>query len=364
MINPPPPVVTGHNLRIVRVDANGVLASRGLSIYRWTHEQARWERIYQPVAASATRFLNVVRLWRRFYRSDIVSLCESVDGGVVCIGRKVILRASCGSHELQVAFRVKRGTRPLGIAAMDGMLYWGEYFGNSDRQEVTVYGSQDSGLSWYGAYVFPAGSIRHIHRILADEERRRIWVLTGDLDNEAKVLWTDDHFATVHTASDGSQLSRAVMAVPLPGGLLWGTDMPDARNHIRLWLDDGGMRVLHELEGPCFYAVRAGEFILLSTDVEPSQVNVSGYSTLLVARVAHLNDWRVLMRVKKDRMPMRLFQFGNIILPDGPGDSQYAWASGCALEGSDGVVWRWSLDSLRAWFASSCDPRMQQATQS
>ena len=247
-------------------------------------------------------------------------------------------------------FRVARGSRPLAIALADGVLYWGEYFRNARREEVSIFGSRDNGNTWYTAHVFPPGSIRHVHRVLFDEHRRRVWVLTGDEDSECKVLWTEDHFASLKPASQGSQLSRAAAAVPVPCGLVWGTDVPDGQNRIRLLHDDGHIEDLAEIEGPSFYAARAGDFVLISTGVEPSRVNVSGCAMLLAARVSDLRNWRTVIRLRKDRWPMRLFQYGNVVLPDGIGDGRYAWASGLSLSGADGTVWRWDLSVLSAFF--------------
>ena len=351
MIAPPIPIVAGRNLRVIRADGNSVVASRGSSLYRFAHGLGRWERIlHQPSRRFAELSLRW-HLWRRLFRSDIVAMCTASDGSIVCVGHKLILRASPGSKELSPVFRVVRGSRPLSITSAGGVLYWGEYFGNAARREVLVYGSRDNGRSWYPAYVFPARSIRHIHRILFDEERQRIWLLTGDRDSESRVLWTDDHFATIHVACEGSQQTRTLVAIPVPHGIIWGTDIPDGRNHIYLLRDDGTIRTLAELEGPSFYAARAGEFVLLSTAVEPSRINATGRATVMVAQLSDLDDWRMLLCARKDAWPMKLFQYGNVVLPEGTGEE--VWASGLSVKGGDAVVWRWDLAALRAYFAAA-----------
>lgn len=346
--SPPLPRVAGHGLRVVRVDASGVLASRGSSLFRWRGRDRDWEEVFHCTAHGVWNgVLNRSRIWRRLCRSDVVSVCTATDGSTVCAGRKAILRAPPGNRALSLVFSISRGSRPLSITATgDGVLYWGEYFNNPDRQEVVIYGSRDGGVGWYPAYVFPPGTVRHVHHVVYDEERRRLWVLTGDADSESKLLWTDDHFSSLHIASEGSQGSRAVTAIPIPGGLLWGSDDPDGINRIRLFRDDGGVEDLADLEGPSFYAARSGGLVLVSTAVEPSRVNVSGHASLLVSRIGDLRNWRVLLRLRKDRWPMRLFQYGNIVLPEGPGDGINVWASGIGLAGEDGVVWRWPIDEL------------------
>jgi hypothetical protein len=346
----PLPFVAGRGLRVIRADPNGVTASRGSEIFRSTDGGVSWKRTFHRAGHGWMRLHERFSLGRRLFRSDIVSITSAPDGSTVCIGRGAILKAPEGQDSLIPVFRVARGSRPLAIALADDILYWGEYFGNTGREEVYVYGSRDSGNTWYTAHMFPAGGIRHVHRIFFDEHRRRIWVLTGDEDAESMMLWTGDHFASLTPASQGSQLSRAVAAVPVPGGLVWGTDSPNGKNHIRLLHDNGRIEDLAELEGPSFYATRAGDFILISTAVEPSRVNVSYCATLVAARVSNLRDWRTVLRRRKDYWPMKLFQYGNIALPDGPGDGRYAWASGHSLLGADGMVWRWDLSTLHAFF--------------
>lgn len=348
----PPPSVAGKNLRIVHADAHGVIASRGSSLYQRAAGSSQWTLHLRGALLDPVRLVEASRLWRRLFRSDVVSACAATDEATVCVGRKQILRAAPGTRVLHRVFRVVRGTRPLSIAATRTSLFWGEYFDNPKRDAVTIFGSRDGGATWFPAHTFSAGSIRHVHRVIYDGGRNRVWVLTGDSDQESKILWTDDEFASLNVATEGSQRSRAVAAVPVPGGLVFGTDDPQGRNWIRLLQDDGTIVDLAELEGPSFYAARAGEFVLVSTAVEPSTVNLSGAATLMIARASDLRDWRLLLSLRKDSLPMKLFQYGNIVLPEGPGDGTSAWASGVSLEGGDGVVWRWSLATLREFFAA------------
>jgi len=347
----PAPIVAGRGLCALWVDERGLLASRGTDVFHTADGGMNWTRAMWLCPSAPVRLLEKIVLWRRLLRSDIATAQKDSNGAFYCVGRKTVLGTPAGTGRIDTLCRVPKGTRPLSIALTDdGVLYWGEYFRNPRREEVRIFGSRDQGRSWYVAHVFPPGTVRHVHSVLYDKLRRRLWLLTGDLDQESRILWTDDHFATLHTAYQGSQRARAVTAVSIPQGLLLGTDAPEDRNFALLLRDDGRMETLAEIEGPCYHAARFGEFIFLSTAVEPSRVNISGRATVLSARLEDLFDWRLILARRKDRWPMRLFQYGNVALPDGPGDGKYAWASGVSLKDGHGIVWRWDLDKLRECF--------------
>ena len=62
--------------------------------------------------------------------------------------------------------------------------------------------------------------------------------------------------------------------------------------------------------------------MFLSTVCEPSAVNETRHTTLWGRRSG---EWRELLRFAKDRWPMKLMQYGQLLFPTGPGDEHHLW---------------------------------------
>jgi hypothetical protein len=104
-----------------------------------------------------------------------------------------------------------------------GRVYFGEY--NNDRPySVRIIRGRDDGRVWDVCYRFDEGAVKHIHSIVPDYYRKRLWICTGDDDNEVGLFYTDDGFATVHRFSGGDQSWRIIGLLPTPNGLIWGSD--------------------------------------------------------------------------------------------------------------------------------------------
>ena len=56
-------------------------------------------------------------------------------------------------------------------------------------------------------------------------------------------------------------------------------------------------------------------------------------------------NWQVLARWKKDRWPMRYFQYGNAFLPDGENRTNFLAATTIAVERDDLVTTLWEVES-------------------
>ena len=77
--------------------------------------------------------------------------------------------------------------------------------------------------------------------------------------------------------------------------------------------------------------------------IEPSDVNLSRYSVLVGSTDG--KDWQTISSLRKDRWSMRLFQYGNIFLPDGENSTEFVAATSIAVENGDlqASVWRTSI---------------------
>jgi hypothetical protein len=76
--------------------------------------------------------------------------------------------------------------------------------------------------------------------------------------------------------------------------------------------------------------------------VESSAVNTGREVHLVGSRNG--TNWQVLARWKKDNLPMRYFQYGNIFLPDGENATNYLAATTVAVDTDDLVTTLWEVD--------------------
>ena len=185
-------------------------------------------------------------------------------------------------------------------ATPGGHLYWGEYFDNPGRDEVTHLRLNRPRCTWNVAYTFPKGAIRHVHNIVHDPWQQCLWILTGDDGSECRILRASLDLTHVEPVLSGGQQVRAVAAVPAEDGLYFSSDTPLEKNFIYRLDRDGNLCRLAELSSSSIYGCRAGSAIFFSTMVEPSQVNLdraaSVYGSLDQMRWLRKLEW------KKDRL--------------------------------------------------------------
>ncbi|MCF8011393.1 MAG: hypothetical protein K9L17_10710 [Clostridiales bacterium] len=302
---------------------------------------------YTKIARCMTCFVDQLkastRLTSRLFRSGFHYLLPLRDGTIIGVVRGFIVKRNFNDNFLYPVFKIDRGSRPLNLCSTpDDKICFGEYFKNSDRDEVHIYGSFDCGETWKIIYTFPEGSIRHVHGIFYDKYRKGCWVLTGDFGNECRILFTGDNFNSLEPVVIGNQQARAVSIIPLADGLIVPTDTPIEQNYIQ-WLDikTGKFERLHPLSGSAFYTAQVGDYYLVSTVVEPSDVNTSKEVAIYTSRDGE--NWQVFYKQKKDVWPQKLFQYGALQLPAGPNPGPYVYAYGQAVQKDDGKLLRWKL---------------------
>jgi len=214
---------------------------------------------------------------------------------------------------------------------MDDSLYFGEYFGNPDRQAIHIYGSQDGGRHFETVYTFPPGTVRHVHGVFADPYSDLLWVTTGDTDEESAIWITDDRFGHLERVVGGTQRHRAVQLLFTERFVYFGSDTPLERNYLyRLERESGRVKCLQTVQGPVFYGCKVGDVLFFSTVVEPSSVNVERHACLWGSPDG--NSWQCLAKFRKDFWPMKLFQYGQILFPSGENNTGRLWFTPFATE--------------------------------
>ncbi|MDD4363526.1 MAG: hypothetical protein PHD33_04875 [Atribacterota bacterium] len=221
------------------------------------------------------------------------------------------------------------------LSNFDNGIVYGEYFPNSDRREVSVYFKSDNSSTWEKIYSFPEGTIRHIHNIVPDYKRKRIYILTGDENKEPGIWVAENNFKTVRPLLVGKQAYRACVLFINEDYLIFPTDTPLEQNNLTYVKYISEIPVIEkqiELPGSCIYGDNTGEKLIITTTVE-SDSNIlyskgrlhyklsyklgdgikDRYSHLFIG---NLNDGIIeeVCKFKKDIFPPALFGFGTMIV--------------------------------------------------
>ena len=129
--------------------------------------------------------------------------------------------------------------------------------------------------SWKIVYQFPPDSVLHIHSIIPDYIRKKVYILTGDEDKESGIWEADNSFHSVHPVLLGCQSYRACFAMSSGERLVYATDSPLETNYlIDLVREPNDILVLKkqfELSGSVIYGTVIPEknAMIFSITVEP-----------------------------------------------------------------------------------------------
>lgn len=195
-----------------------------------------------------------------------------------------------------------------------GDVYFGEYIFNKERGEIRIYRYRHETENLEIARAFPPGAVRHIHGLYYDRFTDSIFCLTGDLENECRIIRSFDGFQTIETVGQGDETWRAVSVLFQKDSFFYGMDAEYRANHIYK-VDRASLerKSLGEVSGTVFYSNQLGEDLFFTTTAEnaPSQ-------TENVAALWHVDareNLQELISFKKDRWHPLLFMFGTIHFP-------------------------------------------------
>ena len=246
-------------------------------------------------------------------------------------------------------------SNPLNFCSDDDHVYWGDYGNNPNREEVYIY-RLNKNLNVDIVYSFPSGTIRHIHNIIFDKDNKRFWIFTGDNEVNAGIYIANKDFLDIKPFRTGDQKYRAVVGFPYKDGLLYATDSVESNNYLYFINKEGLERCIAPMPGSCIYGTELKDYYIFSTTVEPHEgggfLNLFSYtlgggikdrySHLLAVDKRNMNVKEIL-KLKKDWLPMKLFQYGSIHFPNGQGESNYLYYNPVACKG-DGQTFFINLD--------------------
>lgn len=311
------------------------LVSKGYRFYKYYPEEDK-QYLFSNVDDGINAFLSQFKLTRRFFRAEITHLYHFRNDNWMCIAKKALFKYNKESGLFEKCETIEKGSRPMNLCqAKDGTIYYGEYFYNPERQAVRIFCSKDDGDTWHVAYTFRKGMINHIHGIFNDPYTGRLWVATGDDDVACIFGYTEDGFRSFVPQYEGSQQYRVCVPIFYENEIIYATDSQYEQNYIRaIDRQTGNVRNLQAIQGSGIYSVQIGTKILVSTTVEPSEVNKDKSSHLWYSEDG--KNWMEIAAFKKDIWHIRAFQFGSIRFPCYATDSRKLVFHGRSLKGLDG----------------------------
>ena len=260
-----------------------------------------------------------VPLFKRFLRSDAKEVIyDSIGSRLVIIRNSSVYLVEENDYKV---LGVIKGDAPLfnSHCIHDGDIYFGQYDRNEMRNESRIYKISKSNKLLI-AHTFSAGQIRHVHSVTIDPfDPKRIWITTGDNDNECLLLYTDDKFKSVSNIGDKSQEYRIVNLGFSKDYLFYGTDNLTKENYIyrQLKSDEKRLRVLSIKQTAWFLKQDNHGNAILGTTVENGKGCQVNYSSIYYSTDNGLT-WLEILRIPKDIYPMPMFKWGSVSFSNSP----------------------------------------------
>lgn len=229
----------------------------------------------------------------------------------------------------------------------DGNLLFGEYLGNPDRGPVHLHRVPPHLDGHEIVHTFPAGDIKHVHTVRVDPYvPGRVWVATGDYEDECYLFAFDDDFRTKTIYGDGSQVWRAVALFLTHDHIVWCTDTEFERNHVRrMDRTTGEVESGRSFPAPVYQGVTTTDGLYLCcTTAERG----AGVRTDLAQLWASPDawSWSPVRSWRRDTLSGLYFRWGMLSLPTGSWSSDRTWIHGMAVRGLDNRSAAFDLSDL------------------
>ncbi len=216
-----------------------------------------------------------------------------------------------------------------------GELFVGEY-GNPGGLGKRIFKSIDNGYTWSEVYSFLPGEIRHIHCLAWDHFKEKIWIFTGDADEESKVLCCDKEFENMEVIGRGSQVFRTCHVMFSDKTVDWIMDSPiETVRHVQLERSTRKVSLHNYFAGPVWFTKKLLNGITVVASIQ--EIGPSHIDRLLhLYATKDMESWQELIKFKHDGWPKRYFRFGTICFARGnfEADSFYMFCEG--VKGLDG----------------------------
>jgi len=286
------PCLRAKDLLVQGHDISGHLwATRGMVAYRLQEGESKFVRQYHIPTGFSIFWLRNFSLVRRVtLRPECVEFLP-ISGGEACAmsAGHMWYRPAHGENFVETLTLPHygigwQGIRNVGLVKLsDGSILLGEYFGNKERKNVSIYISKDNGRTWQVAHDFRPGQIRHVHAVQQDPYTGKVWICTGDHNHESTVAWSTDGCKTLNPIGQGSQIWRVCQLVFTKDALFWGTDTGNAAvSGIYRWdRKTHELTKLVDIPGEMFYATRLARGTIVMSTICRGARNEKDYRTRL-----------------------------------------------------------------------------------
>jgi hypothetical protein len=272
---------------------NGDLwATRGMIVYKLSNNDNKFRRIaHIPTGFTIYWLRNFSILRKLTIRPECVEMVVNEKGDICALSAGRIWYHTSGNKKFKKTLQLSnygfgnQGIRNDGIIFInDNSVFFGEYFRNPNKTKVRIFKSIDNLLSWKEAYEFNPGSIRHIHAIQQDPYTEKLWVLTGDKDEESMIAWSNNEFKSIVEIGHGRQLWRTCQLVFTEKELYWATDTSFDDCGIYRWnKETEEIEKLTKLDGIVSFATRLiNGTIVMSIDCEGKKNEIDDRTHLII----------------------------------------------------------------------------------
>lgn len=300
---------------VLYVSEDFLIAANGYRLYKYDIESQKWQ-YFSRLLDFKYSLLSLFSFTKRLFRAEITHLYKFKNDTWMCIAKKGIFKLDIRTQKFKKYFLIKRGSRPMNLCQdNNGVVYFGDYYYNPGKNPMNIYKSIDNGESWTISYTFPKGTINHIHGIFNDPYSNKIWVTTGDTDSACIFGYTEDGFESIIPEFQGSQKYRVCVPLFYKDKIVYATDSQYEQNVIRaINRKTGEIKDLCKIQGSGIYALQTGNMALISTTVEPSEINTDLNSFLWLSSDGEY--WKQVLHYRKDCWRKTYFQFGTMRFPE------------------------------------------------
>lgn len=315
-------------------DNDGLFFSRGKSIFKRDRD-GNIEKIISLYLNSPDQILSKSKLYRRLTRSHINHILPVQDDHLLVFVSGKIYYVDTRRKEVIHSSEIQ-GSQPLHITTFENTVYYGQYLRDPKKPPIKLLCSIPPYSSWMPVKIFD--DIRHIHGVFRDPYTDSLWVTTGDDDKESKIMQLSKDNFEVQFSLEGSQTYRTVTLLFDEDYIYYGTDTPREKNFIyRFRRGSSSLEKLTETAGSIFFGTKVNESLFFSTAWEPSEVNKGDTVELWSSKNG--KEWNNLITFQKDWWHNKLFRYGMIFFPDGPGDGENLWFSTMGTK-NDQMIYR------------------------
>ena len=286
--------------------------------------------LFEKVKDFIARLRSIRKIRKNFGANDIVVL----ESGTILVFYDKIYRSSDNGTSFEEVYDFKDNDMysPLshGIAVnKNNDIYFGEYNCGPRPHKISIVKGSKDGTVWSEFYNFPSGELFHIHSIKYDNYRDTLWVSTGDLDEESKLIQINAENGDINIVGFGDQGWRAVSLIITENFLYWCSDNDRTGSNIYKYDFSTGERTkIKSIGKPGYYATKLKDgTLVISTAYEPISPYSKSYNLQPTADLwvsENGSDWHKILSLQgkiyeTEYGPSR----ASIILPDGDYSSNY-----------------------------------------